>query len=77
MIQGGLYKLKFPYQDQQGFKKRLVLIIVVRTDYGSVLGLKVTKTRPTEKHPHHIEIEKSQKVNLSQLFQHNLTNFRE
>ncbi|GGJ91366.1 hypothetical protein GCM10007063_12510 [Lentibacillus kapialis] len=64
MIQGGLYELEFPYQERQGFKKRPVLIIVVRTDYGAALGLKVTKSKPTERHPHRIEIKRSPKANL-------------
>ncbi|MFD1360067.1 type II toxin-antitoxin system PemK/MazF family toxin [Lentibacillus salinarum] len=66
MKAGHLYELSFPYEEGQGSKRRPVLIIVVNTDYDKALGLKVTKTGPTDRHPNRIEILNSPEANLQQ-----------
>ncbi|GGB50325.1 hypothetical protein F3157_11415 [Virgibacillus dakarensis] len=42
MEPGHIYRLDFPYEFGQGYKNRPVLIIVVNTDYGKAVGLKIT-----------------------------------
>lgn len=66
MRAGHLYELYFKFEKGQGGKERPVLILVINNEQDIAIGLKVTNTGPTKKHPHRIKIKDSPNANLSQ-----------
>jgi hypothetical protein len=65
MKAGHLYELYFPYEEGQGGKVRPVLILVITNVNNEAIGLKITNTGPTKKHPYRIKIKDSPNANLS------------